>query len=580
LSRQRFVLLRGLLLVGAAALLLPARGAAPLERAEIYFVDAARAMVERGDWLVPYYRGEPFFDKPALTYWLIALCFELFGFTLEAARLVPALAALATILATLWLGERLLDRQRALLGGLVLATTLAFLGFGRMAMSDMLLALWSTLALGLGAALFGPSPPAWALPALGAALGLGFLTKGPVALLLPGVGLALLAAREPGRLASLRARSWIAAAALFAACGLSWFAGLYFRLGPAPLEWFFLSENLARFAGETYDSGRDPWYYLGVYLAEGLPWSPLLPLIALQAWQRRAEPEHAPLRLLLSWLALMALPLSLSRGKIDYYLLPLYPVASLAIAHGLRELWTPGMRALARLLLVCASAALALLPLGLARLHEDWLPEAAVRRGLSVLATLGALALLAAAARASKAAAIAGLAGVSAAALATAAILLVPAFRAAQPNRAVLDDIARERSFRPEARLVYCDDPIRVSRDLLFEARQVAIERCDLWNPASSRFPFLLLLREAERGPLMAVPSLRHAGSYRYLPATTLTLPGLLRRLYPDRLALLANYPTPDPEGDRRSRKDRRRAVRALEEAEERERAAERARVP
>jgi 4-amino-4-deoxy-L-arabinose transferase-like glycosyltransferase len=580
LSRQRFLLLRGLLLVAAAALLLPARGSAPLERAEIYFVDVARAMVERGDWLVPYYRGEPFFDKPALTYWLIAVCFELFGFTLEAARLVPALAALGAILATVWLGERLLDRERAVLGGLVLATTLAFLAFGRIAMSDMLLALWSTLALGLGVALFGPGPPAWALPALGGVLGLGFLTKGPVALLLPGLGLALLAARDPGRLASLRVRSWIAAAALFAACGLGWFAGLYLRLGPAPLEWFFLSENLARFASDAYDSGRPPWYYLGAYLAEGLPWSPLLPLVALQAIRRPAEPRHAPLRLLLAWLGLMALPISLSRGKIDYYLLPLYPVASLAIAHGLRELWAPGMRVLARLLLLCAGVAVALVPLGLDRLPEGWLPEAAARRALVALATTGALALLAAGARASRTAAIAGLAGASGAAFATAAVLLVPAFRAAQPNRALLDDIARERSFRPQARLVYCDDPIRVSRDLLFEARQVAIERCDLWNPAASRFPFLLLLREEERGPLMAVPSIRYAGTYRYLPATTLTLPGLLDPARPAALVLLANYPPADPEADRRARRDRRRAIRAREEAEERERAAERARVP
>jgi 4-amino-4-deoxy-L-arabinose transferase-like glycosyltransferase len=60
------------LLLLAAGLLLPGLGAAPFERAEIYFLDAARAMVESGDWLVPRYRGEPFFDKPALAYWLMA----------------------------------------------------------------------------------------------------------------------------------------------------------------------------------------------------------------------------------------------------------------------------------------------------------------------------------------------------------------------------------------------------------------------------------------------------------------------------------------------------------------------------
>ena len=54
-----------LILLGCAAVLLPSLGAAPLERAEIYFMDAARAMVETGDWLVPRYQGTEFFDKPA-----------------------------------------------------------------------------------------------------------------------------------------------------------------------------------------------------------------------------------------------------------------------------------------------------------------------------------------------------------------------------------------------------------------------------------------------------------------------------------------------------------------------------------
>ena len=64
-------LLRALLL-GTLALLLPSLDAAPIKRAEIYFLDAARAMVERGDFVVPCYRGEPFFDKPVLTYWVKA----------------------------------------------------------------------------------------------------------------------------------------------------------------------------------------------------------------------------------------------------------------------------------------------------------------------------------------------------------------------------------------------------------------------------------------------------------------------------------------------------------------------------
>ena len=62
LSRARYALVLALLLAALAALLLPQLSAPPLERAEVYFRDAARGMVESGDWWLPRYEGQPFFD--------------------------------------------------------------------------------------------------------------------------------------------------------------------------------------------------------------------------------------------------------------------------------------------------------------------------------------------------------------------------------------------------------------------------------------------------------------------------------------------------------------------------------------
>jgi len=193
LSASRFAAGLALLALGLLALLLPNLGLAPLERAEIYFLDAARAMVESGDWVVPRYEGEPFFDKPVLSYWLMAAAMERLGTTAGAARLVPVLAAIGVLLATAWLGTLLFDRRSGLAGGLVLATTLAFLSFARVAMSDMLLALWTTLVVALAVLAYRPGAPRWTVPLLGAVAGLGFATKGPIALLVPGLAIVLLA---------------------------------------------------------------------------------------------------------------------------------------------------------------------------------------------------------------------------------------------------------------------------------------------------------------------------------------------------------------------------------------------------
>jgi hypothetical protein len=549
-----------LLLGLGALLLLSAAGAAPLERAEIYFVDGARGMVERGDFLVPHYRGQPFFDKPPLTYWLIAGAFSAFGFTLEAARLVAALAGLGALAASVWLGTRLFDRETGLLGGLLLTTTLAFVSFGRLAMSDMLLTLWSTLALALGTALLddeaGPASRSGLAAALGAALALGFLTKGPVALLLPGLGLLALLWKRPG-LARSSARPAALAALVLLLLALPWFVMVQQRLGWQPLVYFFLRENLERFAGDTYDSGRSAFYYLPVYLAEGLPWSALL-LPALLRLRR--EPSA---RLLAAWMGLMLVPLSLSRGKIDYYLLPLYPAASLIIARWLRGGWSRAETIVVRAVLVATAAAVLLALLPLATLPPAFLPSSAALAALRALGWIAAAVLLATAWRPAPARVVAVLAVLGATLSLAVTALVVPALSRAQPNAAIVADVLRERRFRKDAQVVYCDDPTRVARDLLFEARVASVERCDLWAPAASQFPFLLLVREDQRETLRVAT--RFVGEYRYVPANVSTLRTLFDEVRPETLVLLANYTSDDPEADVRARRDRKRRVRARE---------------
>lgn len=550
-----------LLLAGAAVLLFPGLGAMPLERAEIYFLDGARSMLERGDLLVPYYRGEPFFDKPPLTYWLMAACFRAFGFDPGAARVVPASAALLVLLATLWLGSSLFDRRTAWISALVLATTGAFLGFGRVAMSDMLLALWTTLAVAIGVRAVRGAPPAWPV-ALAAVLGLGFLTKGPIALLLPGLGLAWLAWTRRASLPRPPVAALLLGALAFAAIALGWFVMVQRRLGWDPLAHFFLRENLQRFAAATYDAQRPFWYYLTTYLAEGAPWSLFLPLAAWRAL--RGDTRDDGSRFLLAWLGLMLVPLSLSRGKIDYYLLPFYPAASLVVGRFLATVpWRTLERNWARVVLALAAVALALFPAFLAAQPARWAPPRAV---LGILSALFASAVLACAwaALAPKPARTAGTLALSAAlVIGSLGGLVVPAYHAAQPNRAVAEDVRRERRYRPDATVVACGDPARVQRDLLFHARTVMDERCDLWALAASSQPFLLLLDPDERRSLLAAEGVREVARYAYLPASALTLAGVVARPEPSEMTLAANFATDDPVAETKRKRDRKRALQA-----------------
>jgi 4-amino-4-deoxy-L-arabinose transferase-like glycosyltransferase len=542
----------------ASVLLFPGLGAAPLERAEIYFLDGARGMVERGDWLVPYYRGEPFFDKPPLTYWLMAASFRAFGFSAGAARLVPAFATLGVLLATLWLGSVLFDRRTAVTGAVVLATTGAFVGFGHVAMSDMLLALWSTVAVAVAArAVAGNAHPVWPI-ALAAALGLGFLTKGPIALLLPGLGLLWLAVRHRAALPRPRVLAALAAVAVFALLSGGWFVLVYRRLGWGPLEHFFLRENLQRFAASTYDAQLPFWFYVPTYLAEGAPWSLFFPLAAWYAWKH----ERASGRFLVGWFALMLVPLSLSRGKIDYYLLPFYPAASLLVGRLFAQApWEARERTWSRVVLILAAVALVALPIVVGTMPAGWVPGPVVRAVWTVALAGAAGACVHAAIRADGRRTLVTLAASAALVIATLGGLVVPAFHRAQPQAAIVEDVARELRFRDDATVVACGDPARVQRDLLFEVRVVLQERCDLWALASSRRPFLLLLGPSERRSLLGEEGVREIDRYPFLPATALSLEGVVTREQPSEMTLAANFGTDDPVAETKRKRERKRAL-------------------
>ncbi len=525
-------------LLGLALLaLLAALADAPPQRAEVYFLDGALRMLESGNFLVPTFRAQPFFDKPPLATWLMAGALAALEREPWAARLVSVLATLLTALATFTLGRRLLGREAAAAGALVFLATPAVLSLGRLAMSDMLLTLLCLLALqaSLAALRPGASTATWALA--GTLFGLAFLAKGPVALLVAGAP-ALLAARRLR--ARPRAARVAAAGVAFAACGLGWFAWLALRLGSDPLQHFFLQENLARFGGRVYDSGRGLLYYPASYLLLGLPWSPLLPLAA---WRLRHE---SGARLLLGQALLVLVPLTLSRGKIEYYLLPLYPALSLLVGRLLADPdWGRGATRLLRgLALLLAAVTLATGAL-LGRLPADARPGAGLLALLGCAGLAGAGALLAVAWRLSPRRLLVVAAAVLLSGFAAAQQWLLPALRAGQPNRALRAAISDLRQHSPGVRLALCHDPTRVERELLVHERLVAEQRCDLERAAGQPGPLLLLLHDDEIERLAARPGLQAVGEWTFLPVKTLHHLALGREVARRRVALVYRPPTP-----------------------------------
>ena len=543
-------LLLGLILALSAAAFVIGLSDAPIERAEIYFLDAARAMVERADWLVPHYRGEPFYDKPPLTYWLLATSFQSFGPSLFSGRLVAALLALGTLLATWLSARRLIARgedgrasgvgdDAAFFATTILATSYAFVSFARLTMSDMLLTLFTLVAGVLYLRSEAESRQALLL-ACGAILGLGFLAKGPIAWIYFGALLAAFVLVER-KLPRIFTPKGLAGTLLAVGIGLSWFLFVYLREGIEPLKWFFLRENLQRFAAPTYDTAQPFWYYFPIYAVEGLPWS-ILAIPAVIFAFRAGSPRI--LRILLIWPLLMLAPLSLSRGKIDYYLLPLLPPLSILIGAYL-AMGEPAARTLRTVAVLTA-----ILLIGAAffpMLPAPFSPPPSTVMAMRVFFVLAALGCLGAAIR-PVARTVVSVGAVSV--LGTALFLfgaIVPAYRAAQPTAELLDHIARERVYTPDLQIAVCDDTLRLQRDILFSLRIPVMEHCELWQVASSSRKFLMIVTLHQERSLRTAENVRHIASLEHLPADVTRLSTLLEGAQVSKVGLLANFQTADP---------------------------------
>ena len=83
-------------------------------------------MLERADWIVPYFNDELRTHKPVLLYWLMMAAYAIFGVNEFAARFWSAALGVGTVLCTYHLGARLFNRQAGLWAALALTPALMF----------------------------------------------------------------------------------------------------------------------------------------------------------------------------------------------------------------------------------------------------------------------------------------------------------------------------------------------------------------------------------------------------------------------------------------------------------------------
>lgn len=307
---------------------------------EAFYAEASREMVASGDWIEPFYNYEPRWQKPIAYYWLTSATYLVTGASEFGARFWAAMAGVGLVLVTAAAGRRWYDETTGLLAGAIVATNFGYFSIGRMSLPDLPLTFCITLAI--WAALVSTleqerSPRKFVvLAALG--LGLGFLMKGPVGLIIPAIVIVPVLMIER-RSIGLNPLDIMLGFVILIAVAAPWYFMMWARHGNEYLNSFFVGDNFERFATDRFNDPRPWWFYLPVVAGGLLPWTPFA-LVWLgpitQFLRGRRAVGTIDLRLLM-WAAFPLLFYSLSVGKQPRYVLPVLPPLALLLASSIVE---------------------------------------------------------------------------------------------------------------------------------------------------------------------------------------------------------------------------------------------------
>lgn len=302
---------------------------------ETRYAQISQGMLLSGDWVSPHFMSLRYFEKPAAGYWMIAASQAVFGQNLFGVRFASALSTGLSVLLCYLIARRLWNEPRKSLACALLYMSFTVVaGAAGYANLDPPFTFWVNLSLvtlwfALDSVSRGQRLISWA--ALGLACGMGFLTKGFLAWLLP-VLVAL-----PWMLWQKRWRELLiygsVAVVVAIAVSLPWALAVHAQ-EPDYWRFFFWHEHIRRFAGDDAQHDAPWWFYFPLVVAFSMPWAALLPSALKQAWQTRRQSSIA---FLLLWLLMPLLFFSLSNGKLPSYILPCLLPLALLLGHAVAD---------------------------------------------------------------------------------------------------------------------------------------------------------------------------------------------------------------------------------------------------
>ncbi len=285
--------------------------------------EVGREMAETNDYVVPHLDGLPYLDKPIVYFAAEAGAMEVLGPTELAARLPAYLFTLATAAIVFWFARKLWGIDEACVAAIAFLSMPLTIAFARTVIFDSALTFFIVVAIVCFYFAVETDARHWSALAW-LSIGLGVLTKGPVAIALP-----LLIAIPYAIWRKRASKLWsIAGLILFVVVIAPWVAAMQ-RVIPDFLRYVVVTETAQRFTTGALKRTGPPWYFIPYLIGGGLPWA----IVAIANWRRTRDKETV---FLLLWILVPFVFFSISQSKRPQYILPVMPGLALLVARDLR----------------------------------------------------------------------------------------------------------------------------------------------------------------------------------------------------------------------------------------------------
>ncbi|MDF0717590.1 glycosyltransferase family 39 protein [Muricauda sp. 334s03] len=304
--------------------------------------EAAREMLASGNYIVPFFNGQLRTDKPPLHYFFMILGYKLFGVNAFGARFFSGVFGALTVLITYWNIKKWQNQTLAIIVSTVLLSSLFFVQEFHLAVPDPYLIFFITLSLFSFYGFYKTEKQSWLFPFYGA-MALGVLTKGPIAIVLPGliVPSFLLFKKDFNLKTILGLRPFFGLLLILLIAG-PWYYLVHIHTEGIWTEGFFLDHNMSRFGSEKEGHGG-LFVLTSLYVVLGLlPFSVFIIQGFYNAWKVRRKNDFVLFSLIVSTITMLFF--SVSSTKLPNYPMPSYPFVAILIGFYLYKAFLIGKK--------------------------------------------------------------------------------------------------------------------------------------------------------------------------------------------------------------------------------------------